>query len=35
MLSFPLPLSSGRGGKNEFMPPGKRDKLKPEEIALI
>lgn len=26
---------SGRGGKNEFMPPGKRDKLKPEEIALI
>ncbi|MDI1311291.1 c-type cytochrome domain-containing protein [Prosthecobacter sp.] len=26
---------SGRGGKNEFMPPGKRDKLKTEEIALI
>ncbi len=26
---------SGRGGKNEFMPPGKREKLKPEEIALI
>lgn len=26
---------SGRGGKNEFMPPGKRDKLKAEEIALI
>lgn len=26
---------SGRGGKNEFMPPGKRDKLKGEEIALI
>lgn len=26
---------SGRGGKNEFMPPGKRDKMKPEEIALI
>lgn len=26
---------SGRGGKNEFMPPGKRDKLKSEEIALI
>lgn len=26
---------SGRGGKNEFMPPGKRDKLKPEEVALI
>ncbi|MCW0219264.1 MAG: hypothetical protein OJI67_13140, partial [Prosthecobacter sp.] len=26
---------SGRGGKNEFMPPGKRDKLKPEEITLI
>jgi len=26
---------SGRGGKNESMPPGKRDKLKPEEIALI
>ncbi len=26
---------SGRGGKNEFMPPGKRDKLNPEEIALI
>ena len=26
---------SGRGGKNEFMPPGKRDKLKPQEIALI
>lgn len=26
---------SGRGGKNEFMPPGKREKLKPAEIALI
>jgi len=26
---------SGRGGKNEFMPPGKREKLKAEEIALI
>lgn len=26
---------SGRGGKNEFMPPGKREKLKTEEIALI
>ncbi|MDB6003641.1 MAG: translocation protein TolB [Prosthecobacter sp.] len=26
---------SGRGGKNEFMPPGKREKLKPDEIALI
>lgn len=26
---------SGRGGKNEFMPPGKRKKLKAEEIALI
>ncbi|MDB6006977.1 MAG: repeat-containing protein, partial [Prosthecobacter sp.] len=26
---------SGRGGKNEFMPPGKREKVKPEEIALI
>jgi WD40 repeat protein/mono/diheme cytochrome c family protein len=26
---------SGRGGKNEFMPPGKRDKLTAEEIALI
>ncbi len=26
---------SGRGGKNEFMPPGKREKLKPEEISLI
>ncbi len=26
---------SGRGGKNEFMPPGKREKLKSEEIALI
>lgn len=26
---------SGRGGKNEFMPPGKRDKLTPEEIALV
>jgi hypothetical protein len=26
---------SGRGGKNEFMPPGKREKLKPVEIALI
>ena len=26
---------SGRGGKNEFMPPGKRDKLKAEDIALI
>lgn len=26
---------SGRGGKNEFMPPGKREKLKPEEVALI
>jgi WD40 repeat protein/mono/diheme cytochrome c family protein len=26
---------SGRGGKNEFMPPGKREKLKPEEIALV
>jgi WD40 repeat protein len=27
--------TSGREGKNQFMPPGKRDKLKPEEIALI
>lgn len=26
---------SGRGGKNESMPPGKREKLKAEEIALI
>jgi sugar lactone lactonase YvrE/mono/diheme cytochrome c family protein len=26
---------SGRGGKNEAMPPGKREKLKPEEIALV
>jgi WD40 repeat protein len=26
---------SGRGGKNEFMPPGKREKLKAEEISLI
>ena len=26
---------SGRGGKNEFMPPGKREKLKPEEIAPL
>lgn len=26
---------SGRGGKNEFMPPGKREKLKADEIALI
>ncbi len=26
---------SGRGGKNESMPPGKREKLKKEEIALI
>lgn len=26
---------SGRGGKNEFMPPGKREKLKAEEIAVI
>lgn len=26
---------SGRGGKNEFMPPGKREKLKAEEIALV
>ncbi len=26
---------SGRGGKNEFMPPGKREKLKPEEITLV
>lgn len=26
---------SGREGKNQFMPPGKRDKMKPEEIALI
>jgi WD40 repeat protein len=26
---------SGRGGKNEFMPPGKREKLKAKEIALI
>jgi WD40 repeat protein len=26
---------SGRGGKNEFMPPGKREKLKAGEIALI
>ncbi len=26
---------SGRGGKNEFMPPGKREKLKAEKIALI
>ncbi|HYF36392.1 MAG TPA: c-type cytochrome domain-containing protein, partial [Prosthecobacter sp.] len=27
--------TSGRDGKNQFMPPGKRDKMKPEEIALI
>jgi WD40 repeat protein len=27
--------TSGRKGKNQFMPPGKRDKMKPEEIALI
>ena len=26
---------SGRGGKYEFMPPGKQAKLKPEEVALI
>jgi mono/diheme cytochrome c family protein len=26
---------SGKEGKNKFMPPGKRDHLKPEEIALI
>jgi WD40 repeat protein/mono/diheme cytochrome c family protein len=26
---------SGRGGKNEFMPPGKRDHLKTEEVAII
>jgi len=26
---------SGKTGKNQFMPPGKRDHLKPEEIALI
>ncbi|MDZ4288832.1 MAG: c-type cytochrome domain-containing protein [Prosthecobacter sp.] len=27
--------TSDRKGKNQFMPPGKRDKMKPEEIALI
>ena len=26
---------SGKDGKNKFMPPGKREHLKPEEIALI
>lgn len=26
---------SGRSGKNQFMPPGKREHLKPEEIALV
>ncbi len=26
---------SGKEGKNKFMPPGKREHLKPEEIALI
>lgn len=26
---------SGKTGKNQFMPPGKREHLKPEEIALI
>ena len=26
---------SGKTGKNQFMPPGKRDHLKPDEIALI
>ncbi len=26
---------SGKEGKNKFMPPGKRDHLKPDEIALI
>ena len=26
---------SGKTGKNQFMPPGKRDHLKPEEIAMI
>lgn len=26
---------SGKEGKNQFMPPGKRDHLKPEEVALI
>jgi len=25
----------GKTGKNQFMPPGKRDKLKPEQIALF
>lgn len=26
---------SGKSGKNQFMPPGKRDHLKPDEIAMI
>src|SRR4051812_55048 len=26
---------SGKEGKNQFMPPGKRDHLKPDEIAMI
>lgn len=34
MVKF-LEGKSDREGKNKFMPPGKRDKLKPEEIALI
>src|SRR5436190_15163780 len=34
MVKF-LEGRSGKEGKNKFMPPGKKEHLKPEEIALI
>lgn len=34
MVKF-LEGKSDREGKNKFMPPGKRDKMKPEEISLV